>query len=66
VDLKNAPGSVKEGAAKDATTTIKLAEEDLIALARGDSAEALHQHGKLRIDGEVPPAHKLAFLKGLG
>src|SRR5262249_11790624 len=46
VDLKSAPGGVKEGAAKDATTTVKLAEEDLSALARGESAEALHQRGK--------------------
>jgi hypothetical protein len=25
----------------------------------------LHQHGRLRIDGDVRPAHKLGFFKGL-
>jgi (3R)-3-hydroxyacyl-CoA dehydrogenase / 3a,7a,12a-trihydroxy-5b-cholest-24-enoyl-CoA hydratase / enoyl-CoA hydratase 2 len=65
VDLKTAPGGVKEGAAKDATTTLKLADEDLSALARGESAESLHQRGKLRVEGDIRPARKLAFLKGL-
>jgi (3R)-3-hydroxyacyl-CoA dehydrogenase / 3a,7a,12a-trihydroxy-5b-cholest-24-enoyl-CoA hydratase / enoyl-CoA hydratase 2 len=65
VDLKSVPGSVTEGAAKDATTTLKLTEEDLVALARGESAEGLHQRGKLRVEDDIRPARKLAFLKGL-
>jgi 3-hydroxyacyl-CoA dehydrogenase/3a,7a,12a-trihydroxy-5b-cholest-24-enoyl-CoA hydratase len=65
VDLSAAPGSVKEGKAAAATTTLTLAEEDLVALAKGASAASLHQHGKLRVDGDVRPAHKLGFLKDL-
>jgi (3R)-3-hydroxyacyl-CoA dehydrogenase / 3a,7a,12a-trihydroxy-5b-cholest-24-enoyl-CoA hydratase / enoyl-CoA hydratase 2 len=64
VDLASAPGSVKEGKAA-AATTLTLAEEDLVALVKGASAEGLHQHGKLRVDGDVRPAHRLGFLKGL-
>ncbi len=65
VDLGSAPGSVKEGAADKATTTFKLTEEDLVALTKGTAASELHQNGHLRVDGEVRPAHKLGFLKGL-
>ena len=38
---------------------------DLIALAKGQSAADLFQRGKLRVDGDMRPAHKLGFLKGL-
>jgi (3R)-3-hydroxyacyl-CoA dehydrogenase / 3a,7a,12a-trihydroxy-5b-cholest-24-enoyl-CoA hydratase / enoyl-CoA hydratase 2 len=65
VDLKASPGTVKEGRAEGATTTITLAEEDLVALARGEGAYGLYQHGKMRVDGEIRPAHKLGFMKDL-
>ena len=64
VDLASAPGAVREGKAA-AATTLTLAEEDLVALVKGASAGSLHQHGKLRVDGDVRPAHKLGFLKDL-
>ena len=65
VHLSHAPGSVKEGRDAAATTTLTLAEEDLVALAKGASPAALHQHGKLRVDGDPRPAHKLGFLNDL-
>jgi 3-hydroxyacyl-CoA dehydrogenase/3a,7a,12a-trihydroxy-5b-cholest-24-enoyl-CoA hydratase len=64
VDLKSSPAVVKEGSDPSATTTLELAEEDLLALAAGHSAQDLFQRGKLRISGDMGPAHKLAFLKG--
>jgi 3-hydroxyacyl-CoA dehydrogenase/3a,7a,12a-trihydroxy-5b-cholest-24-enoyl-CoA hydratase len=65
VDLKEGAGSIKEGKAAAAATTLTLAEEDLLALVKGASAASLHQQGKLRIDGDVRPAHKLGFMKDL-
>jgi 3-hydroxyacyl-CoA dehydrogenase/3a,7a,12a-trihydroxy-5b-cholest-24-enoyl-CoA hydratase len=65
VDLASGAGSVKEGSAAGAATTVTLAEEDLVALAKGESAYSLFQHGKLRVDGDMRPAHKLNFLKDL-
>ncbi|MFT3773408.1 MAG: SDR family NAD(P)-dependent oxidoreductase [Minicystis sp.] len=65
VDSASGAGSVKEGRAENATTTITIAEEDLVALAKGGSAYDLFQHGKLRVDGDMRPAHKLAFMKDL-
>jgi 3-hydroxyacyl-CoA dehydrogenase/3a,7a,12a-trihydroxy-5b-cholest-24-enoyl-CoA hydratase len=62
VDAKSAG----EGTAKDATTTIRLEEEDLVALVKGQAnASDLYMHGKLRVDGNVANAHKLAFLQNL-
>ncbi len=65
VDLANEPGSVKEGTADKATTTICLAEEDLVALVKGESPKDLFQRGRLRVDGDVRVAQKLGLLKGL-
>jgi 3-hydroxyacyl-CoA dehydrogenase/3a,7a,12a-trihydroxy-5b-cholest-24-enoyl-CoA hydratase len=65
VDLQSGAGSVKAGREGAATTTVTLAEEDLVALARGASASALFQQGKLRVDGDMRPAHQLGFMKDL-
>ncbi len=65
VDLKSGTGSVKEGSDASATTTIELAEEDLLALVAGHTAQDLFQRGKLRVSGDLGPAHKLELLKGL-
>ena len=65
VDGKSAPPTVKEGKEAAATTTIKLADEDLAELVKGHAASDLHQRGKLRIDGDVQIAHKLGLFKGL-
>ncbi|MCC6647632.1 MAG: SDR family NAD(P)-dependent oxidoreductase [Polyangiaceae bacterium] len=68
--IKNPAGAwhlgaaLKEGTDK-AGTTITIEDDDLAALASGAATAAdLHQRGKLRVDGDVRPAHKLAFLKG--
>jgi 3-hydroxyacyl-CoA dehydrogenase/3a,7a,12a-trihydroxy-5b-cholest-24-enoyl-CoA hydratase len=65
LDLRSQPGTVKEGSAKDAAATLTIADEDLAALAKGQSAQDLHQRGKLRVDGEMRVAQKLGFMKDL-
>ena len=66
VDLRSAPGSVSEGTQAGATTTLTLADEDLLALAKGTvTARELYQRSKLRVDGDVQVAHRLGFLKHL-
>ena len=52
-------GTVSEGEAEDAGATITIADEDLEALAGGDSAKSLFQKGKLRVDGDLTLARKL-------
>jgi 3-hydroxyacyl-CoA dehydrogenase/3a,7a,12a-trihydroxy-5b-cholest-24-enoyl-CoA hydratase len=66
VDLKNAPPALKSGETDGATTTITIADADLAELGSGAATpQSLFQKGKLRVDGEVEPAHRLNFLKGL-
>ena len=55
-----------EGTAANAATTLVIDDADLGALASGKAdLRDLYQHGKLRVNGDVMPAHQLAFLKGL-
>ena len=63
LDFKS--GSVKEGADASATTTVSLDDASLVALTKGESVQSLYQHGSLRVDGDLRPAHKLSVLKGL-
>ncbi|HGG58145.1 MAG TPA: hypothetical protein ENK31_10150 [Nannocystis exedens] len=66
VTLEGERREVSEGAAVQATTTLTLAEEDLAALARGETdARTLYQHGRLRVDGELAIAQRLGFLCGI-
>ena len=66
VDLKNRPPALKAGETDGSTTILTLADDDLAALAQGEaSAQSLYQKGRLRVDGEVQPAHRLSFLRGL-
>ncbi len=66
VDLKNQPPALKAGETDGATTTITIADADLAALSSGEATpQTLFQTGKLRVDGEVRPAQRLNFLKGL-
>jgi 3-hydroxyacyl-CoA dehydrogenase/3a,7a,12a-trihydroxy-5b-cholest-24-enoyl-CoA hydratase len=66
VDLKNQPPALKAGETDGATTTITIDDTDLAELSSGDTTpQSLYQRGKLRVDGEVDPAHRLNFLKGL-
>jgi len=58
--------SVSEGSAKGATTTVRVEEDDLLALVKGQATpQDLFMHGKLRLDGDVRVAHKLGFLQNL-
>ncbi|MHB8875163.1 MAG: peroxisomal multifunctional enzyme type 2 [Myxococcaceae bacterium] len=66
VDLKSAPGSVKEGTVKSPDATLTLSDQDLVALCRGvQSAQDMFMHGQLRVDGDVTVAHRLGFMKQL-
>jgi 3-hydroxyacyl-CoA dehydrogenase/3a,7a,12a-trihydroxy-5b-cholest-24-enoyl-CoA hydratase len=65
VDLKNGSGAVKEGTDPKADATLKLSDEVLDLLAKGENPRDLFQHGRIRVDGDVRVAHKLAFLKSL-
>ncbi len=59
-------GAVREGSDPKAGTRLRVADEDLVTLARDPSAvRDLYQRGKLRVDGDVGPAHRLGFLKDL-
>ncbi len=66
VDLKSQPPALKMGETDGATTTIMLDDADLAELSSGETTtQSLFQRGKLRIDGDMQPAHRLNFLKGL-
>ena len=66
VALQGERSEVTEGAATDATATLTLAEEDLVALARGEAdARDLYQRGRLRVEGELRVARSLGFLSKL-
>jgi 3-hydroxyacyl-CoA dehydrogenase/3a,7a,12a-trihydroxy-5b-cholest-24-enoyl-CoA hydratase len=66
VDLANQPPALKSGETDGATTTITIDDADLADLSSGAmTTQALFQRGKLRIDGEIQPAHRLNFLKDL-
>jgi 3-hydroxyacyl-CoA dehydrogenase/3a,7a,12a-trihydroxy-5b-cholest-24-enoyl-CoA hydratase len=66
VDLATGSGAVKEGTVADAKTTITISDEDLGELAKGAaSVQSLYQQGKLRVDGDVGPAHRLGFMSKL-
>ena len=51
------------GELNESTAVLSLSDDDLGALARGEtSAQVLFQNGKLRIDGDVLAAQRLDFL----
>ena len=64
VDLKNGAGSVKEGTGA-ADVTLKLSDETLAALAKGETLRDHYQRGNIRVDGDARVAAKLNFFKGL-
>jgi 3-hydroxyacyl-CoA dehydrogenase/3a,7a,12a-trihydroxy-5b-cholest-24-enoyl-CoA hydratase len=66
VDLRTAPGTVTQGTQPGATATLKLSDEDLLALVKGTAAaRELFMKGKLRVDGDVRAAQLLKFFKNL-
>ncbi len=66
VDLKYEPPAFKSGETDGATTTITIADADLARLSSGEATpQSLFQRGALRVDGDIEPAHRLNFLKGL-
>ncbi len=64
-DLASGTPSVKPGLDAKANTRLTLTDDALAALAKGEDARSLYQHGALRVDGELLAAHHLSFLKSL-
>ena len=57
---------VKPGAVANADTTVTISDADLYELAEGKATSAsLYQHGKLRVDGAIPPVRHLDLLTKL-
>src|SRR5262249_8239621 len=66
VNLKDAPGSVTEGAGAAAQCTLEMSDADFMAMATGKAdAMKLFGTGKLKIGGDVMASQKLGFLKKL-
>jgi 3-hydroxyacyl-CoA dehydrogenase/3a,7a,12a-trihydroxy-5b-cholest-24-enoyl-CoA hydratase len=66
VDFGASPPTVAGGDSAQAVTKLGIDDADLAALAKGEAdPRDLYQHGKLRVDGELMPAHALGIFKGL-
>eukprot|EP00294_Goniomonas_avonlea_P001376 CAMPEP_0114554198 /NCGR_PEP_ID=MMETSP0114-20121206/8083_1 /TAXON_ID=31324 /ORGANISM="Goniomonas sp, Strain m" /LENGTH=549 /DNA_ID=CAMNT_0001739231 /DNA_START=17 /DNA_END=1666 /DNA_ORIENTATION=+ len=66
VDLKNAPGSVKEGKAPKVDCTITMADSDMVDLFSGKgNGQQMFMQGKLKIKGNMSYAMKLQELQKL-
>jgi 3-hydroxyacyl-CoA dehydrogenase/3a,7a,12a-trihydroxy-5b-cholest-24-enoyl-CoA hydratase len=66
IDLKDAPGSVSEGAGAAPQCTLEMSDGDFMAMATGKAdAMKLFSTGKLKISGDVMASQKLGFLKKL-
>ena len=59
-------GSIRQGEADKPVATLTITDDDLAALARGQTtAQSLYQHGKLRVDGDARAAHHLSLVQGV-
>jgi 3-hydroxyacyl-CoA dehydrogenase/3a,7a,12a-trihydroxy-5b-cholest-24-enoyl-CoA hydratase len=66
LDLSAGAGCVTEGAPAQAKATLTIADADLLQLASGQAElRRLHQHGLLRVDGDIGVVHRLTFLQRL-
>jgi 3-hydroxyacyl-CoA dehydrogenase/3a,7a,12a-trihydroxy-5b-cholest-24-enoyl-CoA hydratase len=66
VDFGATPPTLTGGDSAQAATKLTIEDSDLASLARGEaSARSLYQQGKLRVDGDLAPAHALDVFKGL-
>jgi putative sterol carrier protein len=62
VDLKNAPGSVKEGPAEKADCTLTLKPEDFLAMATGKlNGQQAFMQGKLKVCRQLRSVSLLLF-----
>ncbi len=60
-------GAVREGTEAKAPTKLRIDDEDLVALTKDPGqVRDFYQHGKLRVDGDVRPAHKLSSRRSSG
>jgi 3-hydroxyacyl-CoA dehydrogenase/3a,7a,12a-trihydroxy-5b-cholest-24-enoyl-CoA hydratase len=59
-------GAVREGSDPKAVSRLRIDDADLASLCKDPGlVREFFQRGKLRVDGDVGPAHKLGFLKDL-
>ncbi len=65
LDCRGEQAKVEQGSAKDAVTAFTLSDEDLAALTKGHDPKDLFQRGKLRVDGDMQAAQRLAIFNGL-
>ncbi|MDM4772215.1 peroxisomal multifunctional enzyme type 2 [Solimonas sp. SE-A11] len=66
VDLSGPAPKVEQGAAGEASAVFGIADEDLVALVKGEvQVRDLYQRGKLRVDGDVRLAQELSVLNKL-
>ena len=64
--IENGSVTITDGLSDAADATITMSDADLGVLSSGEmDARALHQKGRLRIDGNVLAAHRIGFLFGL-
>ena len=64
--IENGSVTITDGLSDAADATITMSDADLGVLSSGEmDARALHQKGRLRIDGDVLAAHRIGFLVGL-
>lgn len=66
VDLKNAPGSISEGASSKPDCTLTLSDDDFVGMMTGKlNSQQLFMQGKLKIGGNMSYAMKLGTLTKL-
>jgi len=66
VDFSGKAPKVEQGAAGEAHAVFGIADDDLVALAKGEAQiRDLYQRGKLRVDGDVKLAQELSVLDKL-
>ncbi|AXQ29426.1 SDR family NAD(P)-dependent oxidoreductase [Solimonas sp. K1W22B-7] len=66
LDLSGKAPKLEQGAAGEAHAVFGIADEDLVALVKGEAqVRDLFQRGKLRVDGDVKLAQELAVLDKL-
>ncbi|MGH6908077.1 MAG: SCP2 sterol-binding domain-containing protein, partial [Aestuariivirga sp.] len=66
IDLSGKTPKVEAGTSAKATATFGIADDDLVALAKGEAqVKDLYQRGRLRVDGDVTLARELGVLSKL-
>ncbi|MGI9134917.1 MAG: SDR family NAD(P)-dependent oxidoreductase [Rhodoferax sp.] len=65
IDLKAAPGAVRQGVADKPDATLTISDQNFLGMCTGADAQKLFFSGQLKISGNVMATSKLEFLKAL-